>query len=723
MKNMKKWFLLIVLATLVACGGDGSSDPCAIDSDGDGYMTGSDCSALDPEKIDCDDSSSYLWSIKGEDDHSCQKSCLDSDQDGYFSQCDHYPDDKIDCDDSNKNAWTLKDGTCAHPCSDNDKDGYYFDCEADYPDGKQDCYDNNSNLWSIKPGTEKCLYSCVDRDKDGYFSGCDNYPHDKIDCDDDDPLSFTPMSKIDLTCKNRCIDQDQDGHFIECDVFDQYHPEDACDSDAANWESAQCRFIGHGTTPNPETTCVDNDGDGYYSLCNRYTEQIKGPDCSDTADDPFSFDNWSSCSTCIDSDQDNYYVGCDRFSAKTTDQFGLMEDFNDNQTNLEQYDLLIIVNDELKGKLDQEFTTYKALYPNTAISIYYFKPTTHQELRALIKSEYQNKGIKGIWLVGDLPTAWYEMDIRYDPNDPYDHEVFPFDYYYTDLENQWFDTDHNGVFDSYSKSRVTLSIFSSHLLGTLDEMKSYFVKLKQYHETGSLIDPSVFVFIDDDWQYTGNYTNKYALTNNYASSDFTWYSNKENTTQAKYLERMSGDGAEFVYQWIHSDPTSLYFNDNFGDDILHIDTMANAGIKGSFFNLFDCSAARFTETNMGTFYIHQPYGLATIGSAKTGALLDATYFHRGLGNGKSWGEAYRYWYNIYGYSNNDWHMTIVIQGDPLITLSQLSRKKLNTALIPPITPEYKAMMNRSIKKYQKYDIKLGTFEEYKTQNPQFFKKR
>ncbi len=723
---MRKLFVFLIILLLSACG-DGESQLCNDDFDGDGYVTGADCSDVDPSLVDCDDNNPYLWGLNSE--HSCAKKCIDQDQDGYFSECDAYPQteegiEKIDCDDTNERAWTrAKDGTCAFPCSDHDQDGYFFKCEGEYPDGKRDCYDNNQNIWRFKEGTDQCLFSCVDRDGDGYFTGCDHYPDGKIDCDDRNPRLFTVVSDSDFSCKNKCLDQDQDGHYIQCDLYDEAHPKDACDRDPANWVKEQCRYIGESNEINPQSTCVDQDGDGYYLNCNRYTELVKGPDCDDRAGEPFAFDNWFSCNSCVDTDLDGYFVGCDRFSAKTKDQFGLLKDFNDQQANLEQYDLLIILNQELKGKLDQELLMYKKLYPDKGINVIYFENGTHKEMMTLIKTEYLEKGIKGVWLIGSLPTAWFEMDVQYDPSDPtIEHEEFPFDYYYSDLKTEWYDHDHDGLYDHFSESKLNLSIYTAHLLGSLEEMKSYFQKLKQYHETGSLIEPSVFVFIDDDWQYAGNYRNTYALTGNYLKSQFTWYSNKEKTTQEKYLDFMSKNGAEFIFQWIHADPANLYFNVNFGHDILNIDTMDHAGIKGSFFNLFNCSGSRFTERNLATFYTHQPYGLATIGSAKTGALLDATQFHHALGKGKSWGEAYQYWYNQYGATNNDWHMAIVIQGDPLLTLSKVTRRVLSETPSAPLTPEYLKMMRRSIKQYQKLHIQVNTFKDYCNKHPNFIEK-
>ena len=64
---------------------------------------------------------------------------------------------------------------------------------------------------------------------------------------------------------------------------------------------------------------------------------------------------------------------------------------------------------------------------------------------------------------------------------------------------------------------------------------------------------------------------------------------RENTTKTTYLDYFDKGGAEFVYQWIHSDPHELYFNDNYSPNpanILTIEAIREADFNGKVSVLF-----------------------------------------------------------------------------------------------------------------------------------------
>lgn len=118
------------------------------------------------------------------------------------------------------------------------------------------------------------------------------------------------------------------------------------------------------------------------------------------------------------------------------------------------------------------------------------------------------------------------------------------------------------------------------------------------------------------------------------------------------------------------------------------------------------------------YVVGTDYGLATIGSTKTGAVADPHWFHEGLVLGLRWGEAYRLWFNQAGKQNDEWHLGVVIMGDPLL--------QLTGDLLPP---GYTDASTRFPPEDYYYDImatmaeetKPGTFEEYREQHPEFFR--
>ena len=102
-------------------------------------------------------------------------------------------------------------------------------------------------------------------------------------------------------------------------------------------------------------------------------------------------------------------------------------------------------------------------------------------------------------------------------------------------------------------------------------------------------------------------------------------------------------------------------------DRLSIDEINRMGVTGSFYNLFDCSASRYTEDNRAETYLHQEHGLATIGSTKPGGIYQPQTFHEVLANGGNWGQGYKNWYENVGLHDDGWFLGIVIMGDTTLT--------------------------------------------------------
>jgi hypothetical protein len=351
-------------------------------------------------------------------------------------------------------------------------------------------------------------------------------------------------------------------------------------------------------------------------------------------------------------------------------------------------------------------------------------PGNAAALRTLIDEQVEDYGVQGALLVGNLPAAWYEQCIDWDldPETPCNYEEFPLDIYLQDRGATWTDEDDDGILDSHSE--LELDTFTSRLMGSAPELRLYFERLHDYRTEGSLLEPSAFVFKDDSWPSA----NTYDLDRLYTDVELLWQ--PADSTMVNYIERLTGRGAEFVYQAIHSTTNRLTFIENLpgGAYIGLIPDPLRPGfvlfssldLKVSFVTMFNCSTARFTEPNLGMAYaVQTEYGLATIGTAKVGGVYAAGMFHDELAVGRSWGESYRRWYNEFGKVSDRASLGIVIMGDPLLTVSGDVVGLVAKARAPLPTPEEIEELSKIFEDVAA-TTELGTFRDYQLANPQFF---
>jgi len=93
--------------------------------------------------------------------------------------------------------------------------------------------------------------------------------------------------------------------------------------------------------------------------------------------------------------------------------------------------------------------------------------------------------------------------------------------------------------------------------------------------------------------------------------------------------------------------------------------------RALFYNLFACSACRFTDGDaLGNAYLFNSSAasLAAVGSTKVGGMLVFDRFYGPLGEGKSIGQAFKEWLDALApYSSSEvyWHYGMVLLGDPL----------------------------------------------------------
>ncbi|MFC1852558.1 hypothetical protein ACFL27_20365 [candidate division CSSED10-310 bacterium] len=388
---------------------------------------------------------------------------------------------------------------------------------------------------------------------------------------------------------------------------------------------------------------------------------------------------------------------------------------------------LVIVESGLYTSLESYLNEYgQDVYgADYSLILHQWQGQTAQDLRDLIidyASQNQNSdqdlssvgsenNLDGVLLIGNLPAAWYEQT-AFD-----EHEEFPCDLYLMDPDATWGDADGDGIYDSHSP--LALEIFVSRIIGSLEHLSAYFSKLHRYRTTGSLVPASAYLFKDDDWYsfYTGS---DFELSSIYSTVDICEAISQ--TTKATYIDKLTSQGgAEFIYQWIHSYPAKLTIQNGSTYEYVNTNAIISQNFKGSFYNLFNCSASRFTQNNLAmTYILRTDSGLATHGSTKVGGNYEPYTFHQALAAGDTWGEAFKAWYDHCGVEDDEWWLGMVILGDPLLKISNTTAAILRQGKVSRLSVVDRQILYDSMKKAAR-TYQGETFEIYKSSNPQFFR--
>jgi hypothetical protein len=337
----------------------------------------------------------------------------------------------------------------------------------------------------------------------------------------------------------------------------------------------------------------------------------------------------------------------------------------------------IIVNSTLQPQIQTSLDQYIAdlTAEGYDVETYATSGGTPADIRTFLQGRYA-LGLVGAILIGDLPIPWYEAECW---EDPVEHEEFPCDLFYMDMDGIFGDADSDGIYDSHSGD-VTPEIWIGRLtagpltLGGANEvalLQNYFEKNHQYRIRTTILNNRALVYIDDDWYDNSTYWNANV---GLAYADRTFVNDKWTTWAPDYKPRLI-QNYESILVCGHSSPWTQYFknpNEEWS-------TLTNSEVKSIdpvayFYNLFACSHARYVEANYsaGWYTFNPTYGLASIGSTKTGSMLDFEYFYGPFGNGATIGAAFMQWFNdiIYGAAYQDWqicwHYGMTLIGDPTL---------------------------------------------------------
>ncbi|RKX28674.1 MAG: hypothetical protein DRP47_03700 [Candidatus Zixiibacteriota bacterium] len=305
------------------------------------------------------------------------------------------------------------------------------------------------------------------------------------------------------------------------------------------------------------------------------------------------------------------------------------------------------------------------------------------DLRAFLYDKYL-EGMVGCVFIGDLPVAWYETDF----GDPPSHAEFPIDLYYMDLDGVFTDADVDGIYDTHTGNvtpeiwmgRLTASPLTMDGANEVDLLNDYFDRNHQYRSGLLPLNNKALVYIDDDWESGSNWWNM-NVGEAYANREF--IKNEWTTWSTDYESRLLNNYG-FIQVCVHSWHEGHAFK-NPDDDWSYT---YNSEVKGlqpvsHFYNLFACSNALYVEEDyMSGWYIFgQEYGLAAIGSAKSGSMLVFEDFYHPFGEGKEIGQAYFDWFSARAEGGfEEWEITwfygMTLNGDPTLSIQQKSASTL-----------------------------------------------
>ncbi|MGB5193127.1 MAG: hypothetical protein WBN70_09125, partial [Polyangiales bacterium] len=281
-----------------------------------------------------------------------------------------------------------------------------------------------------------------------------------------------------------------------------------------------------------------------------------------------------------------------------------------------KYEVVVVVERALESTLGPSLVQYVAdlAAEGSRARVEAWGPGTVQELKDVLFEQVDLYGVEGVFLVGNLPAAFFEHRViclawdRMGRCVMYEYEEFPTDVYLQDRKARWDDENDNGIYDAHGE--LELEIFVSRLQTLPDALKCettelfpdcppdydpglpyyaseeclrecpsrlqtqvwldlgyeeveccgpyflhrYFERLHQYRTHGALVDRKAMVFADDDFEHMVSPT---GLDTLYGIVEV--LKGGGVTTKDIYIDRLTGSGVELVHHLLHSTVQNLYF--------------------------------------------------------------------------------------------------------------------------------------------------------------------
>jgi hypothetical protein len=359
------------------------------------------------------------------------------------------------------------------------------------------------------------------------------------------------------------------------------------------------------------------------------------------------------------------------------------------------------------GSTNVEIIVNKALYDSGAIAtslsqyvsdltLQGYSPTviattfaTPAALRSHLAARYAGTGLAGAVIVGSEPVEHFERNGQF--GSPTDYQRFACDLYYQDLDGTWSDATANGTYDTHTGNvspeiwlgRITTSPLTSLHSGRTEAsmINAYFQKNHNYRAGQLTSSLNGLSYIDDDWiPWAGQWSSNLAES---ITGTVTTISDGATTIATDYKARLA-TSYESILLAAHSNPVlhEWKIGANWNGGFLYNSEVNGLDPQALFYNLFCCSNADYESSGyMGGEYVFGTNkGLLSVGSTKTGSMLDFQYYYTPLGQGKTFGQAMQAWWQAEasdGFSDDDkdWFYGMTLLGDPLL-VTQAYRSEL-----------------------------------------------
>lgn len=349
--------------------------------------------------------------------------------------------------------------------------------------------------------------------------------------------------------------------------------------------------------------------------------------------------------------------------------------------------VVVVINTSLYNRLTEELDLYMDDLRSEGYEVRRLvsEGGTPEELKEVM-IESGGDEMVGTVHIGEQPLAWFEQYEHFYNEDEPDHQriiEFPIDLFYMDIDGIWEDTSGNEIYDFHGENwepDIWFGRLPGYNLSRIDEdtlMTSYFNRVHLYRNGEVTLPHRSLNFIDDDWQLQlYDWTNDMGM----AYGNILAEADPETTSATVYRNRLlNEDGFEFVQVAVHSTADAHLF---------HIDQRSNYDYfrfrhlreevppNVMFYNLFACSNMNLSRNLcMGALYaLRGPYGLGSVGSAKTGSMLYFEDYYRHLDDGVCMGEALRRWFVQHGHEPGhenwarSWFYGMTHFGDPTLTI-------------------------------------------------------
>ncbi|TFG34033.1 hypothetical protein EU527_05380 [Candidatus Thorarchaeota archaeon] len=361
-----------------------------------------------------------------------------------------------------------------------------------------------------------------------------------------------------------------------------------------------------------------------------------------------------------------------------TDSFSVAPQYTDT--------IAIIVQNSIYSGIVSAVNQYRQdLNDSGYNTILYTQPVnTAEELKGNLSEWFDSSGLVGAVLIGRLPYA----EFHHDATTSFSAETFICDLFLMDLDGTWSDTSPiDGIYDTHYATTGT-DIYPEIFVGRIDptclswdsvtnNINTYLSRVHDYRTGGVTRDRRGLFYIDNDW--AGYWGSRWASDGAFAYSTHTLVQTPTTYTNATdWLTNRILQNYQWGHLCAHSSPTAHYFGPRgSGEGSVSSSQIHNAPPSFNFYNLFCCSGAKWTTTNnLGVTYTFSgTYSLASIGSSKTGSMMDCDEFYGPLGQNNTLGQSLSDWFSNSLTSSSTagdeylpWYYGMNIVGDPLLTI-------------------------------------------------------